>query len=126
MIVRGIKRILKSDIPEAPGWLEKLLNPLNEFLDNAVGALRNKLTFGDNFYCNIKEFDFTHAEELQVGHSLDAYKGLLVLSTPQMTSADYAIVGWKARIIDKSTLGVVVYFQGAGSTKGPVKICILG
>ena len=126
-IVRGVRKLLKSDFAEAPKWFEKMLYPFNQFLDSVIGALRNKLTFRDNFYCEEKSFIFTHATELQISHDLDDFKGIIITSSPYDTPATtYGISEWHCREIDNKTIGVTIEFAGAGTTEGTVKFIILG
>lgn len=126
-IIKGTNKILKSDIPGAPPWFDKVLSVLNGFLDTVIGALRGKLTFRENMYCEIKEFTFTHGEEQKILFSkVNQYNGLLLVSTPEEESDDYAVSGLKVRRRDPKTIGVTVYFQGAGTTAGKVKFIILG
>ena len=125
-IIRGVRKLLKSDFPEAPKWFENLLVPLNGFMDSVIGGLRNKLTFRENFYCEVRELTFVHDVELEVGFSLNAYNGLLIIKTPEESSDNYIITGWKARVIEPGILGVKVRFAGGGTTSGTVKFIILG
>lgn len=104
-----------------------MLSPFNQFLDSVIGALRNRLTFRDNFYCEVKEFEFTHATELEVSHDLGAYKGVLIVKTPNETPATtYGISEWHAREIDNSTVGLTIQFAGGATTSGKVSFIILG
>jgi hypothetical protein len=126
-IVRGIRKLLKSDFQEAPSWFDKLLSPFNQFLDSVIGALRNRLTFKDNFYCEVKELTFVHAIELEVAHNLSDFKGILIVRTPNETpSTTYGINEWHVREISNKTIGVTIEFAGAGSTSGTVTFIILG
>lgn len=43
-----IKRLTKEDMKEAPSWIERLLFPLNQFLDSVYRALNGQITFVDN------------------------------------------------------------------------------
>lgn len=45
----------RSDFPEAPNWLSKLLYPLQLFITEVRTALINQLNFQDNFSCVIKQ-----------------------------------------------------------------------
>ncbi len=54
-----IKRISKEDLKEAPSWLDKVLYPLNLFMESVYTALNKGLTFQDNFASQIKDVEFT-------------------------------------------------------------------
>ena len=126
-IVKGVRKLLKSDFAEAPQWFDAFLSPFNQFLDTVIGALRNKLTFRDNFYCEVKEFTFYHGSELIIDHKLNEYKGILIVGCPNETpSTTYGISEWHVRIISNKSIGLTVEFAGAGSTSGLVKFIILG
>jgi hypothetical protein len=51
-----IQQLSRQDFPEAPTWISKLLYPLQLFMTNVLNALRNQLTFQENFSCVIKQF----------------------------------------------------------------------
>lgn len=46
----------RSDFPEAPDWVTKLLYPLELFMTSVYSALTNKLTLQDNFSCVVQQF----------------------------------------------------------------------
>jgi len=125
-IIKGTKKILKSDIPDSPDWFSPIIGILNEFLDTVIGALRGRLTFADNVYGDIKEFEFTHAIELEVYTVMPTYGGLLILKTPNEVDPIYAVAAHKVRQIKQNTLGITINFVGAGTTAGKVKFIILG
>lgn len=126
-IVRGVRKLLKEDFKDAPEWFDKMLSPFNQFLDSVIGALRNKLTFRENFYGEVKEFNFVHGQELEISHELEELNGVLILKTPNdMPATTYGISEYHSRIIDNKTVGVTIEFAGGGSTEGTVKLIILG
>lgn len=55
-----ISRIVKEDFPNEP-WAEKLLWPLNRFMENVVSALNRTLTFNENLAAQTKQISFTTA-----------------------------------------------------------------
>lgn len=125
-IIKGTKKILKSDIPDSPEWFTPIISILNEFLDTVIGALRGKLTFKDNFYSEIKEFVFTHGVEMSISTSIPTYEGVIILKTPNDDNADTVVTGYKVRQIKTDVLGITINFAGAGTTTGSVRILILG
>lgn len=56
-----IKRIVKEDFSDQP-WAEKLLWPINRFMESVFGALDKGLTLGENLSAEIKTLTFTDAD----------------------------------------------------------------
>jgi hypothetical protein len=124
--VRGIKKLLKSDLQDSPDWFDPVITVLNEFLDTVISALRKKLTFSDNFLAEYKEFTFTHGVELEIATTLSSYGGVLIVKPPNTADADQMIAAWGARQVKTKTIGVTINFVGAGTTSGKVGLYILG
>ena len=125
MRIESTNKIYRKDIPEAPSWLDKLLDPLNRFMDSCTTALRGRLTFYDNFYCEIKEFEFTHGVEQRVSFALKTYSGVILIKGPDSaTAADRLIEPLQVRTIDNLTIGVTARF--GGTSTGKIKFIILG
>ena len=56
--INAIKRLVLQDFPkDVQDWLIKLIQPINQFVEQATSALSNGLTFGDNF--KGKKYDLT-------------------------------------------------------------------
>lgn len=125
-VVRGVRKLLMTDYPEAESWFSRLLSPLNQFLDSTISALRNGITFGDNCYCEIKELTFVHDVELLISHNLQSYSGVLIVGTPEIDNDDYIVTGFKFRRSASNQIGVKIRFAGAGTTSGTIKLIILG
>lgn len=53
--ISSIKRFFAEDFPPTvKSWIaERLLVPLNQFIDQSIGALNNGLTYQDNFKCKV-------------------------------------------------------------------------
>lgn len=49
-------RITREDLREAPGWIERLLLVLNDFMRDVFNALNGTLTIGDNVRGEFKTF----------------------------------------------------------------------
>jgi len=126
-IIRGTRKILKSDLPQAPSWFTPVISILNEFLDTVIGGLRGKLTFADNFYMDIKTLTFTHGVETILSYSnVNTYEGLLVLKGEQTSDTDKAVIGHVARVVGPKSLGVTFLFNGGGVTASEITFGILG
>lgn len=127
MRVKGVPRLNANEYPEARPWIDRLLSPLNEALGSMFLALTKNLTFADNIYSEIKELEFTNDTEiLGIKHGLRSFVGVIIVSTPEETSLDYLITGWKVRRTDVDTIAMTVRFAGGGTTKGKVKFIIIG
>jgi hypothetical protein len=125
-LIKGVRKILKNEFPASPEWFADFLSILNPFIETTINALRNKLTLKENFYGDIKEVEFVHGVEQSIKFTVEEYQGILILTSPTNESDDYAIAGFKTRILDTKQLGVKIYFRGAGTITGKVKFIILG
>ena len=126
-VIRGIKKILKSDLIGAADWFDPVISVINEFLDTVIGALRGRLTYQDNFYGEYKEFIFTHGVELEILTPYQTYGGIQILKPPnEQDGSVYGIDGFHAHQVKPKTIGMTVYFNGGGSTAGKVGFLILG
>lgn len=50
------KRITREDLKDAPEWIDRLLDPLNSFMEAVYAALDRDLTIGDNVSGETKVF----------------------------------------------------------------------
>jgi len=117
--IRGVKRLSPTDFPkDIPSWISVILDVLNAFFETVINGLRGKLTYADNFVCNIKEFDFTHNTELEISHSLNSLIGVHVVYCEALFQ--YAI-----RKIDNSTVGITIFYN-AGAGTHTVKFILIG
>lgn len=55
------QQLQRSDFPDAPAWISKLLYPLQLFMTTTVNALTNQLTLQDNSSCVINRLTFVAA-----------------------------------------------------------------
>jgi hypothetical protein len=125
-IIKGVSKILKSDLPGAPDWFDPIISTLNGFLDTVIGALRGRLTFYDNFYTEYKELDFVHGVELRVSTKMPTYSGIIIIKPPNKDDSSLSIVGWHARQTTSKEVGVTISFSGGLGKTGSVGILILG
>jgi hypothetical protein len=125
-VIKGVNKILKSDLPDAPNWFDPIISTLNSFLDTVIGALRGRLTFKENFFSEYKDLEFTHGVELKVSTNLNSYSGMLILKTPNVEDINLAVSGYLCRQVGVKELGVTVNFAGGASKKGTCGILILG
>lgn len=58
-----IKRLLKEDFSGQP-WIDKLLQPLNQFMESVVSALNKNLTM-DNMKATITSMEYTNTATIE-------------------------------------------------------------
>lgn len=115
-----VKTISREDIgSEAPGWVDKLLSPLNQFLEQSYRALSNNLTFTDNFRGKVAAYKLKHATALEINHALTSR----VVGVLPLAASGQMITGFKW---DYSSAGekvtVMAEFKAAGSTEAEVRL----
>jgi hypothetical protein len=68
------KKILREDLKDAPGWIDRLLSPLNSFMDSIYYALDKNITFTENIACTIKKVEFTTLPTYGTGNLTDHWQ----------------------------------------------------
>lgn len=53
------RRILREDLKDAPTWVDKLLFPINSFMESVYYALNRNITFNENIACQLRRVSFT-------------------------------------------------------------------
>lgn len=61
------KRFSREDFKGAGSWIDKLIEPLNEFMNSIVSALNSSLTFQANMNCEVRSFQVQTLTELLPG-----------------------------------------------------------
>lgn len=92
-----IRRIMREDFRDAPEWLDRLLYPINLFLDSVYTALNRNLTFGENVRAQVKTIQITAgatAEDNSFSFTatIAQVQGVILLSAVQQ-SATYTPIG---------------------------------
>ena len=69
MKIGAFRRFFRKDFVGSPsgGWFDQFLGSLNLFTDPVITALRNGLTYSDNFAVDIKTLKVTSDTPLNVG-----------------------------------------------------------
>lgn len=98
---------------DVPKWIDSLISPLNDFLDQVTSALRNRLTFEDNFQCAVKSVDVLNGVEKEVSSgSRLPVNGVIILDT-----GEKIISGFGFRRLTNGNIGVTVNFTTAPSAE---------
>jgi hypothetical protein len=113
-----IQAIARDTIPEAPGWLEKLLRPLNSHLGATTRALGRGLTFSENFNAVVKSFtvkmpDDWRALTLQGGWARHPDLGFLLPAQRKATDGSGEV----------TTRGLIERPAGVPAAPSDVAIC---
>lgn len=69
MKIGTFRRFFAKDYQDVPkgNWFEQLLGSLNLFTDPVITALRNGMTYADNFNCTVKSVTLESDVALQIG-----------------------------------------------------------
>ena len=122
-----IKRIDKGDLAkgggEIPGWIDGLMDPLNQFIEKVGLALQNRLSFVDNFLGKEFEAEFTDSTELEINPFPDSRGSLRVRGVIPLTTGQQYVTAWKWTQKSNGNIGVTFKFDGA--TSATIRIQIL-
>jgi hypothetical protein len=119
-----IKRISREDYKDAPGWLDRFIFVLNEWMDSLYNALNRNLTFGDNIRSEIKTMQITAGATADLNTFKFTLKnnfyvqGLILLSAKDL-AASYTIITAAPQIGSWRYADGMVYVDSiAGLTNG--------
>lgn len=111
MNINGVTRIAIETLPGAQAWVQKLLQPLNSFIEQMTAGLRNNLTHAENMRCKELELSFTHGTERVV-----ASPGFSARGAIGMWANGQAVSAVKLAYRQDGQLGLTVYFQSGSGT----------
>lgn len=134
-----INRIRREDIPDAEDWIEKLLTPLNQFMEGVYQALNRGIAFNDNLEANLVDVVFTtdaaYATPTDFGSSVTFANplkkrpvGVVIVSLVPYDNINLSIfaatsVSWRINYEGQIEIG---YITGlAASTKYRAKLMVL-
>ena len=128
-----VKRLDKQDLSgkgDIPAWVDTLLANINQFIEPVAKALTNRLSFQDNFLCQVKTYTLTHNVELSVavpktGRVIGMFPILAQKSSDASATTQNIITGFRAVPKDVGVLGVTVQFAGGAGVKSDVSIVVL-
>lgn len=84
-----IKRLMREDYPDQKSWIERLIAPLNTFMETVSAAMDRNLTFSDNLDCQIVTVTVTTGSETVFSVKTRAKpNGLLVWKVTTMSGSD--------------------------------------
>lgn len=59
MSLPRLRKVLREDLKDAPNWVDRLIFPVNQFMETTYNLLNKNITFSSNIACQLKELDFT-------------------------------------------------------------------
>lgn len=108
-----VRTITKEDLgADVPDWANRMLGPLNSFIQNVGAALQSRLDFENNFLSNVLELKFESGTELAVNPQSGR---LSVLGVLPLYTGGSDLVGFKWRYRDDGKIGVTLTFTGGGT-----------
>lgn len=121
MKIPVIRKIRKEDMgADVPQWVDRLLSPLNQFIEQVGIAVTGRLTFGDNIAGKIIEQSFTHDTALEVNvQDTRIVVGVMPIFCDGNLISAY---GWSR--LDNGNISVTIQFV-AGSGTSDCKILVL-
>lgn len=120
-----IKTISKENFrsKDVPKWVDQLLEPLNQFIEQVGSALQGRLSFQDNFYSNIVTHTLVDSTELEINPNADGNARRRVLGVIPISSGSLAIESFNWNEKSTGNIGVTVTY--ASGTSAEVRLLIL-
>lgn len=115
-----IKRIPKEDLSKAggeiPKWIDALLVPLNAFIEAIASVLQGRLTFEDNFMCNVITQDFTHSVPLEINPRKIEQRNLRVTGVIPLKTGNQGLEVFKWEQMANGNIRITYQFDGGIAT----------
>lgn len=110
MKLGNIKRISREEIPDAPDWLDGLLTPLNQSIEQLTQAVSGQLSYSDNIFCSVQTNTFTHGVELVTKNPLPP--GVKPFGIhPFVTDNVVGIDGYRLVYKASGEAGITIFFK---------------
>lgn len=119
MRIKAIQLLKVEDFPDQKFWIGKLIQPLNDFLNQSISIINDGIVFPDNFQGKDFVFSFTYQSEAltfpqQYAWTLLAKpKALIVVSATEDGLPIIANVAWGFTADGKVSLTSVVKLTNA-------------
>jgi len=110
MIIPPLKRLVVEDFTSQKGWIDKLIQPLNQFFEGISTALGKGLTIGDNFDGEVRSFE-----------TVNTYPIKLAWTRKNRPRAVW-VVDWAAKSGATPTITAAVQVQWSNASDGSLQI----
>ncbi len=120
-----IRRISTEDFKEQAGWIEKLLAPINSYMEQTTSALNRGLTIGDNFAGELRDVDVDGTYPLKLSWTLAARPRAVLVGNVQRTNGAAVDLEQEIDTEDSSTsviLSIPVFVQWSFNQAGQLQI----
>jgi hypothetical protein len=111
-IIKSIRREDLATSGELPVWIDKMLGPLNQFIEQVGVAVQGRLSVSDNLAQKYITQSFTHNTELEINPN-DKRR---VVGMVPVYASDKIIAGYRFTYKNNGNIGVTILFDGAGSS----------
>jgi len=111
-IIKSIRREDLATSGQIPPWIDKLLAPLNQFIEQVGVAVTGRLSVGDNLACKYITQNFTHNVELEINTN-DRRR---VVGMVPVFASDKKMAGHGFTYKNNGNIGVTILFDSAGSS----------
>jgi hypothetical protein len=81
-----IRRISTEDFKEQAGWIEKLIAPINEYMERTTSALNRSLTINDNFAGEIRVVEVDGTYPLKLAWNLSSRPQAVLVGQTALSS----------------------------------------
>jgi len=128
MKLKQYQPTLRTNVPEAEKWIDKIVAPSNNQIKRMTTALQNQLSYRDNFNAEVLDLKIWHDDESTTGWSeieLNSLKG-----KPEGVQLifwdwdDYAHIKWKIKAINK--IQIKVKFDTDPEQEVDIRILVVG
>jgi hypothetical protein len=110
MIIPPLKRLVSEDFTSQSSWIDKLIQPINQFFEGVSTALGKGLTFTDNFDGEIKTVETSGVYPIKIAWARkNRPKGVWVID-------------WSAKSGATPTITAAVQVQWSNATDGSLQI----
>lgn len=119
----SISRLSREEFKDAPGWIDRLLGWLNQFLEQVSFSLNGNLTLGQNVQAQVKAFDLVAGaaaadNTLTFTTTLKVAPRLLLVGNVTQRSGNYVPITSAVSVFWRYESGVVYITSITGLTAG--------
>jgi len=87
------RRLVTEDFKSQIGWIEKLIQPINEYMESTTAALNKALTIKDNFAGDIQVVELDGVWPVKVSWKIARPAAVLVGNTVKSDSSSLVLTG---------------------------------